>query len=193
MDAEDKGKSGEAGHDNIPAWIDCEAMLVKMREELLDAAIKILNKEIEAGHIKVNGSALFSSEESSDVEQAMYLINNLIDDSGRLHKEYNDYLMKSEGKKLDEASAKKFEELQKFVLAVEQINMLMDYSNVLSSWAEVANKLIRARGNEEILKLTVASNEERRSVLEFFVNNKSTYSEVLTSEELEMIKRVISA
>ncbi|MCL4404364.1 MAG: hypothetical protein M1544_00220 [Candidatus Marsarchaeota archaeon] len=176
---------------SIPAWIDCEDLLVKMREELLDRAIKLLNSEIEAGHIKVNGNALFSSESSSDVEQAMYLINNLVDDSGRLHQEYNEYVERSSSKRLDSKEAKKFEQLQKFVLFVEQITMLMDYARVLSAWADSASKLTHAHSRDEILKLTMPASEDRRNVLEFFVNNKDIGKEALTDEERETLSNVL--
>jgi hypothetical protein len=191
MPAEPKTEETKASNNKIPAWIECEDLLVKMREELTDRAIKLLNREIKSGHIAVNGSALFSSEASADVENAIYLINNLIDDSGKLHQEYNDYIAKNSGKKLSEKEAKKFEELQKFVLSVEELTMLMEYGRVLSSWADAASKLINAKSKEEILKQTIGGDERRKTVLEFFINNKTVGEAILSKDDYEILNRVL--
>lgn len=188
MTAESQNEGGNtAWRNKIPAWIECEDFLIKMREELMDRAIKLLNKEIELGHIAVNGNALFSSEASADVENALYLINNLIDDSGKLHQEYNDYVAKTSGKKLTEKEAKKFEELQKFVLTVEELTMLMEYSRVLSSWADAASKYVNSTNKGDILKQTIDGDERRRGVLEFFANNKSVAEHALSKDDLKTI------
>jgi hypothetical protein len=192
MTAEHDTRDSDIDESRIPSWIACEDLLVKMREELIDRAIKLLNKEIEAGHIAVNGSALFSSEANADVEEAMYLINNLIDDSGRLHKEYNEYMEKNAGKKLSEAEAKKFSELQKFVLSVEQLNMLMEYSRVLSSWADTAGKMIDGKDIVDILERTVGKEELRKTVLEFFMDDNECRG-LLSKKEIEAIKSILGA
>ncbi len=192
MTAEHWPGASDIDESRIPSWIACEDLLVKMREELIDRAIKLLNREIEAGHIAVNGSTLFSSEANADVEEAMYLINNLIDDSGRLHKEYSEYIEKNNGKKLSDAEAKKFGELQKFVLSVEQLNMLMEYARVLSSWADAAGKMIEGKDTEDILRKTVDKEELRKTVLEFFIND-SECRVLLSSKEIEAIKSVLGA
>ncbi|MCL4388035.1 hypothetical protein M1567_02690 [Candidatus Marsarchaeota archaeon] len=192
MTAEHETRASDVDESRIPSWIACEDLLVKMREELIDRAIKLLNREIEAGHIAVNGSTLFSSEANADVEEAMYLINNLIDDSGRLHKEYNEYIEKNSGKKLSEAEAKKFEELQKFVLSVEHLNMLMEYSRVLSSWADAAGKMIDGKSITDILERTVDKEELRRTVLEFFMSDNECRT-LLSEKEAEAIKFVLGA
>ena len=192
MTAEHGPGASNIDESRIPSWIACEDLLVKMREELIDRAIKLLNREIEAGHISVNGSTLFSSEANADVEEAMYLINNLIDDSGRLHKEYSEYIEKNNGKKLSDAEAKKFGELQKFVLSVEQLNMLMEYARVLSSWADAAGKMIEGKDTEDILRKTIDKEELRKTVLEFFIND-SECRVLLSSKEIEAIKSVLGA
>lgn len=192
MTAEHGPGASDIDESRIPSWIACEDLLVKMREELIDRAIKLLNREIEAGHIAVNGSTLFSSEANADVEEAMYLINNLIDDSGRLHKEYSEYIEKNNGKKLSDAEAKKFGELQKFVLSVEQLNMLMEYARVLSSWADAAGKMIEGKDTEDILRKTADKEELRKTVLEFFIND-SECRVLLSSKEIEAIKSVLGA
>lgn len=192
MTAEHGPGASDIDESRIPSWIACEDLLVKMREELIDRAIKLLNREIESGHIAVNGSTLFSSEANADVEEAMYLINNLIDDSGRLHKEYSEYIEKNNGKKLSDAEAKKFGELQKFVLSVEQLNMLMEYARVLSSWADAAGKMIEGKDTEDILRNTVDKEELRKTVLEFFIND-SECRVLLSSKEIEAIKSVLGA
>ena len=192
MTAEHGPGASDIDESRIPSWIACEDLLVKMREELIDRAIKLLNREIEAGHIAVNGSTLFSSEANADVEEAMYLINNLIDDSGRLHKEYSEYIEKNNGKKLSDAEAKKFGELQKFVLSVEQLNMLMEYARVLSSWADAAGKMIEGKDTEDILRKTIDKEEMRKTVLEFFIND-SECRVLLSSKEIEAIKSVLGA
>lgn len=192
MTAEHGPGASDIDESRIPSWIACEDLLVKMREELIDRAIKLLNREIESGHIAVNGSTLFSSEANADVEEAMYLINNLIDDSGRLHKEYSEYIEKNNGKKLSDAEAKKFGELQKFVLSVEQLNMLMEYARVLSSWADAAGKMIEGKDTEDILRNTVDKEELRKTVLEFFIND-SECRVLLSNKEIEAIKSVLGA
>ncbi|MEM3883882.1 MAG: hypothetical protein QXT94_03010 [Methanothrix sp.] len=192
MTAEHGPGASNIDESRIPSWIACEDLLVKMREELIDRAIKLLNREIESGHIAVNGSTLFSSEANADVEEAMYLINNLIDDSGRLHKEYSEYIEKNNGKKLSDAEAKKFGELQKFVLSVEQLNMLMEYARVLSSWADAAGKMIEGKDTEDILRKTIDKEELRKTVLEFFIND-SECRVLLSSKEIEAIKSVLGA
>ncbi len=184
--------AGDIDESRIPSWIACEDLLVKMREELIDRAIKLLNKEIESGHIAVNGSTLFSSEANADMEEAMYLINNLIDDSGRLHKEYNEYIEKNSGRKLSEAEAKKLGELQKFVLSVEHLNMLMEYSRVLSSWADAAGKMIDGKDIVDILERTISKDELRKTVLEFFMNDKECRA-LLSVKEIEAINSVLGA
>ncbi len=177
----------------LPAWIACEDLLVKMREELLSRAISLLHKEIDAGHINLEGSVLSSSEASSNLEESLYLINNLIDDSGRLQEEYSKYAESQKGKKLDDKTAKRFEDLKSFILSVQEMSLLMDYARELRLWADDASKQIKSNEPSEILKSTMnAQDNKRLEILSFFIKDKRLAEESLTEEELSILREASS-
>ena len=185
--------SNQASDNKMPAWIICEDLLVKMREELLEEAMSILDKERQAGHIEVNGKPLSTGESGNYTEEALYIINNLIADAPKLHEEYARYISVQSDKKLSEADAKRFKELKDFVLAIDELSLLMDYSRILSAWAEEVAHYVKDTDPAEILKKTSNDPEElRKEVLKFFISNKTFASKSPLSEhEINIVSNAL--
>jgi hypothetical protein len=181
--------------DTIPAWILCNDLLIRLKNELANEAIAVLEREIKAGHIKINGSVVTQPDEQSEGENKLFVVNNLVNDRKTMHERYDFLIAEFEANpsKFDGAVAERMEGLKKFVLAVDEIAMLMNYSKVMDEWAEDVAHHIKESSISEIIRATVGSVPERREVLQFVLSLKSFAREgILSDPERQELAQAIS-
>jgi len=176
-----------AEHD-APAWMACEDIITRLKDELILEAIDLLHEEIKAKRIDISGYVSLLPDKSDEIQRDMYIINNLVERQSEILEQYRPFL---EGK-ADHSTAQKvarIEELRKFVLSVQAISTLMKLSSIAESWAEDTGKYSGLTDPLEIMLRTISMSQERSEVLDFVVSSsKFARSEALTKKELDMLR-----
>ncbi|MCL5099554.1 MAG: hypothetical protein M1158_00290 [Candidatus Marsarchaeota archaeon] len=186
----------EKENDRIPAWILCSDLLIKLKNELANEAIAVLEGEIKAGRISIGGSVITQPDEQSDGENKLFVVNNLINDRVAMHEKY-DFLIaefESNPSKFDGKTAERMEGLKKFVLAVDEMRMLMAYSQMMDRWAEETTHHVRENSISEIIRATMQDDAGRREALRFVLSLKSFIKEsILSEQERQELAQAISS
>lgn len=168
----------------------CEDLLIRIEAELMSEALDLLHEEVKVGRVKVDGNLVTASEQTSQAENDLFILNKLIEDEGNLRLRYAN-LVKAveEGQETNPDVVSRLEEVKRFLLTVSQISMTVAYAKVFSQWFNDAASQIRTQNPAEVLYNTAKVNSERREALEFVVNSKAfTKSEVLNERETGILK-----
>ena len=174
----------------IPAWILCEDVLVKLKEELGNEAIMLIQKEVKAGRMKVEGR-MVSSEAASDAERDLFVASEIAKESAGMLRGYSDYILAKEASpaQLTAGDVEKMENVKRLMLAVSEIAMLMDYRRVAEEWILEIEGIPQIDDPSELLASTMhGRDDERFRVLEFALSRKSFIEDdILSEEEKEML------
>lgn len=180
-------------NDDAPAWIMCEDIITRLKEELILEAIDILHEEMKAGRIDIAGYVSLLPDKSNEMQRDMYIINNLIDRELEIMEQYRPFLGSIESE-TDPVKVARIEELRKFMLSVQAISTLMRLSKVAEAWAEDTGKYSDSHDIEEIIIGTLRVAEDRVEVLDFVLSSsKFSKSEALSAQELEVLKKAREA
>ncbi len=176
---------------SVAAWMQCEDMLNKIREELILEAVDTLHAEAAAGRIDIKGNVVTTPDKSGDLERDMFVINNLLEHESEMREKYTMYITEKESSgELDAYAVGRIEELKKFLLALTEITTLMHYSHQVNAWIEDARKLSSMDDPVKIIAATMAHNEPRIELLAFVLKRKAfVKEEVLTDEERGILER----
>ncbi|MDE1857034.1 MAG: hypothetical protein KGH98_03035 [Candidatus Micrarchaeota archaeon] len=174
----------------MPAWIVCQGLLTKLKDELILEAMEVLHREIDAGRIKVGGSMVTLPDKSAEMERDMFIINNLIAESPKIHERYDSYVAdKDSGAQTDPKMVQRIEELHRFLLGVDEIALLIRMSKTFNDWIEETGEHTRINDPSEIIRLTSEAKGERAEALRFVLGHRYFAKEgVLTEDEKAMIK-----
>ena len=114
----------------VPAWILCNDLLIKLKNELANEAILAAEREIKEGRMDVKGSVITQPDQQSEGENLLFVVNNLIGERDGIHERYDPYIkeLQDNPSKFDSKTAQRIESLRKFLLAVDEIYTLMHYS-----------------------------------------------------------------
>lgn len=174
-----------------PAWMACEDMITRLKDELVLEAIDILQGEIKAGRIDIKGYVSLLPDKSDEIQRYMYIINNLRMRENEIVAQYSPYLDPNFEEK-DPDKLKRIEDLKKFVLSVGAISTLMRFSDIAGGWAEDTGRHSELNDPVQILASTLRSMEERKEVLEFALSSsKFLKSESLTNEEMDILRKAM--
>lgn len=172
---------------DAPAWMLCDDMITRMKDELVLEAIDLLHEEIKAGRIDVKGYTAVLPDRPAELQRDMYLIGNLVEREHEILQQYAPYagnMAETDPKKLG-----RIEELGKFVLAVKAISMLMRLSAVAERWALDTGRYSALDDSAEILAKTAMMADERRELVEFVLSSRRFMkSEALTGSEIEKLR-----
>ncbi len=154
-------------HD-IPAWLYCQDILLSIKEELIAEALDTLDAEIREKRIDIQGEMVTAQEGSEDIEKKMFVIGKLREQADGIRERYKSYMSipDSAKAKLDPGFVSRLESMRKFLLAVTQISMLMDYSDVFNEWARDMNMGDKGATPIDILVSTIEE-DGRYEALEF--------------------------
>ncbi len=179
----------------IPAWMICEDILNKAKDELITEAIDTLNREKEAKRIAVNGSIITLPDKPTEIWQDLFVIRNLMNERENVERAYNKYLHEKgkDPKKMGADTVLAMENLNKFLLSLNQMHMLMHVSEVFEGWITSVSKEARIDDPVEIIKKTLNEHREARlEALEFVLESKIFIKEgILDKHERKLLERVL--
>jgi hypothetical protein len=173
----------------IPAWLMCEDILNKIKTELITQAMDKLQEAIDSKAIEVNGSLVTVPDKPSDTEMKMFIINKLIEEHPKIMEKYKGHLSEDAEEK-DPTKVQQRERLKKFLLTVEQISNLMQYSHVFDPWMHDVAIQVLLKDPAEVIRKTINDDESRIDVLKYVLNNKKMEKEeILTKKEYKILKK----
>lgn len=165
----------------MPAWMVCDGIISKMRDELLSQAVSVMHEQLEKKRISLEGRLPTFDESSSGQERDAFLLSQIVKEHKNIEKQFGEYI---EHAKVGRENLARIEELQRFLLELRQIVMLSDYSKVCESWMADAERELKESSAARILARTMAKDlEKRRAVLDFTLRDKRLASEKVFSEE----------
>lgn len=171
----------------VPAWMLCDDMITRIKDELVLEAVDLLHAEIKAGHIDVNGYTAALPDRPAELQRDMYLIGNLVEREHEIMQQYAPYT--KETTETDPKKLSRIEELGKFVLAVQAISMLMRLTAVAERWASDTGKYSALSDPAQILAKTAMMAEERKELMEFVLSSKKFMkSEALSDGEMKTLE-----
>lgn len=168
----------------------CEDIFNRIKTELITEAMDTLQEAIDSKAIEVKGSLVNLPDKPSDTEMKMFLINRIVEDKESIIERYKGYVSKANENTGDPKVVQQTERLKKFLLAVEQISMLMSYSKIMDSWMRDISMQIAAKYPSDVVKATI-SGDGRIEVLRYVLESgKIKKEEVLKKEEREMLENL---
>jgi hypothetical protein len=181
-------KSANGG---IPAWMVCVDILNKAKRELVTQAVETLEKEVEAKRIDIKGSMLTVPDQSSDDEMKLFVIGQVLRNAEQMRKRYGSYIKEvhTKGANATSQEVESAERARLFLMAVEKIEILVQYSRQLDTWINDVSMEVAMDDPARILSKTSASGE-RTDVLAFILKNPQMKNETIFSEqERQIIER----
>lgn len=173
-----------------PAWMICEDIFNRLKTELITEAMDALQEAINAKVIEIKGSLITLPDKPSDTEMNMFVINRLLQEKEKIIEMYGNYKIDDQDASADKIKQK--ERLEKFLLYVEKISMLMEYSNVLELWMNDINKEITEKNESIIIKMTMEKVDSRSKILNYIMKSKTIEKEeVISKEEREMLASIL--
>lgn len=180
--------------DEIPAWMVAQALVIKAKNVLLEEAIDLLYKEIEAKRMAISGSFMpMEIEKSGEMEQGLFLIRHLMNEKANIIRGITIDInqMESNPKRMDAATVQKIESAKKFMLAVEQITTLAEYGIVLEQWFNEVSMQVKEQDPSAILANTSGGGGSHRAeALKFIVGSKMFKDpDIFTKDEKAYLSR----
>jgi hypothetical protein len=180
----------EENDEKIPSWLVCEDIFNKIRTELITQAMDTLQEAIDSKAIEIKGSLVSLPDKPSDTEMKMFIIKKLIEEKENIRERYGHYESQDENSTPEQVQQK--ERLKKFLLAVEQISLLMEYGDLFGSWMNDIAMQVGVKDKSEVIKNTIKGDESRLSALKYVLGNKKLEKEmVLTKSERIVLEKSI--
>lgn len=181
--------------DGMPAWIICEDILIKIKEELILEAVDVLKKEISNKSIEIDGKFITTPDKPSETGQDMFIIYNLLSREEEIRSRYQGYINELEKGKnnLDYSLLTRIEDLKKFLLSLTQLAILMNFAKVLELWINDVTKEMRIKEPSGILVKTINQDPQRIDALRFILNSTTfAKSNILAGDEYNILKTASS-
>jgi hypothetical protein len=174
--------------EGIPAWLLCEDIFNKIKTELITEAMDTLQEAVNSKAIEISGSLVSLPDKPSDTEMQMFIINRLIEQRESINQRYASKLH-DDGSSTDPKKVQQLERLKKFLMAVEQISLLMQYSHVFDSWITDVGMQAAVKNPSEVIKNTIKGEDARTEVLEYVLRSaKVEKEEILTKRERKILQ-----
>ena len=175
------------------AWMICEDIITRLKDELILEAVDILHDEIRAKRIDITGYVALLPDKSNELQRDMYIIGNLLEREPEVIEQYMPFIDGVENES-DPKKVERIEELRKFMLSVKAISTLMRLSEIAKVWAEDTGRFSSSNDPEEIILNTVRMDEDRVEVLDFVLSSaKFSKSEALDLNEIGLLKKAKKA
>ncbi len=164
---------------DTPAWMVCDELISKMRDEILSQAVSAMREQLEKKHIALEGQLPSASEEGSEKERDAFLLEQIVKQHENMERQFGEYL---EVAGLDKTAMARAEGLRRFLLELRQIVLLDGYAKECERWLADAEKELKGRDAAEIMAKTIKKDEKRREVLDYALKNKQFVRENVFSE-----------
>jgi hypothetical protein len=93
----------------------------------------------------------------------------------------------------DPAVVERVEDLKRFLMALTQISMLMNYGRVLNAIADATGRFAGKGDRSEIIRLSIGGHEEAKEALRFALDSKTIRKEeIINGVEREVLERAIA-
>ena len=191
-----KTANGE-NEESIPAWMEAQALTVKAKNVLIEEAIDLLYKEIEAKRMAIHGKFIpMELEKSGEMEQGLFLIRNLVMEKENIMRNFTDNInrLEAQPKKLTKAEAEKIDAAKKFIVAVEKITALADYGSIFAQWFDAVSLEVKEKDPAKILaKTSGGAGSHRTQALRYLVKSPLFDTDGLfKAEEKEQLAKALS-
>jgi hypothetical protein len=181
----------QSDSENIEAWLLCQDMLNKAKNELVTQAIETLHDEINAKNIEINGSLISLPDKPKETEMDMFIINKLLGEEEKMKEMYGNYIKSKETDSiaLSASMVERMEKLKKFLLSIEKISILMHYSNMIDAWMNDIGMHAAAKDPAAIIAKTCEKEEQRLKILEYLLKNSTiTKEQIFTQSERKILE-----
>ncbi len=167
-----------------PAWIVCVDILNKAKRELVTQAIETLEREIEAKRIDIKGSLISVPDQPSDAEMKLFVVGQIMTNAEEMRHRYGEYIksVQTKGKDITATEIESAERARLFLMAIDKIEILMNYSRQLDAWMNDASMKVEIKDASEILRIT-SNTDERKELLKFLKTNRTLQREETFSEK----------
>lgn len=180
--------------DGVPAWLACEDILTRTKDELVLEAIDILRSEMKAGRIDIKGYVAALPEKGQELEQDLFIVNNLIARAPEIREQYKSYLKsEADGKITDPETIARGEGLRRFLMSVDAIDLLMKFSRAFGMWADDVGIYSTLKDPVDIMVKTANMDDDRIEALEFTLASKTfEKNEALSNEERQVLEETLA-
>ncbi len=175
----------------MPAWLVCDGIIAKARDELLSQAISVMHEQLDKKRISLEGELTVVDEANSEREKDRFLLSQLVKEHANIEKKFSSYL---EEAKISKQDANRMQELERFLLELRQIMLLSDYAKACESWLVEVEKALSEKAPERILASTIKKEpQQRREILEYLLKNKALAKDrIFTEEDKEIINKALN-
>ncbi|MDE1855149.1 MAG: hypothetical protein KGH57_02405 [Candidatus Micrarchaeota archaeon] len=177
--------------DGTPAWMVCDAIISKMRDELLSQAVSVMRDQLDRKRISLEGQLPAMSEEGGEKEKDAFLLSQIVKEHENIERRFSEYIDQAH---VGKDSLQRIDELQKFLLELRQIVMLNDYSKACESWMADAEKELKEEAPDVLLAKTIKKDTRLRGeILKHVLKDKSIIEGgVFSDDERSIMENALS-
>ncbi len=181
----------EKDNPEIPAWMVAQALIIKVKNVLIEEAVNLLYREIEEKRMAVKGKFVKMSDTDGEMEQGMFLIRNLMNQKDEILDQFLRYIeTHKEEAKSNAVEASKIRDARKFIDAVDSITAMARASMIFDAWFNGVSMQIHEKDPAAILAGTAKEDNDRRDALSFLVTNQIFKSaELFTKDERAVLTK----
>ncbi len=165
--------------EEMPAWMVCDGIISKMRDELLSQAVSVMHEQLEKKRISLEGQLPTLDEGASGQERDAFLLSQIIKEHKNIERQFGEYI---EHAKVGHEDLARIEELQRFLLELRQIVMLSDYSKECEGWLAEAEKELKEEDPAKIMAKTMKKEGKRQELLDYVMKSKKFMKDGVFSE-----------
>lgn len=165
--------------DGQPAWMTCDAIISKMRDELLSQAVSVMHEQLEKKRISLEGQLPSMSEEGGEKEKDAFLLSQIVKEHENIERQFGEYI---EQARVGKDTLERVDELQRFLLELRQIVMLSDYSKECEGWLAEAEKELKEEDPAKIMAKTMKKEGKRQELLDYVMKSKKFMKDGVFSE-----------
>ncbi len=179
--------------DGVPAWLRCEDILTRSKDELILEAVDILKNEMKEKRIDIKGYIAALPDKGQELEQDLFMISQLIARADEIRAQYKGYLEKERnGEIKDPEIIARGEGLRRFLMSVDAIDMLMRMSRVFGMWADDTGVYSSLKDPVDVMVKSASLDGGRAEALEFVLSSRRfPGSEALTNEEMQILEETL--
>ncbi len=173
---------------DVKAWLLCEDVLTQIKDELVLEAVDILKKEKKEGRMSISGYVPAMPEKGGELEEDLFMINKVVENAKEMRSTWSRYLEDSGSD--GSVPPSRIEELKKFLLAVDAIDLLMHTSNVFKKWADDTGRFQKTERPVDVIVESARGSKTRIEALGFVLSS-STFNGSncpLKNDELSILK-----
>lgn len=165
--------------EGAPAWMVCDAIVSKLRDETLSQAVSVMHEQLEKKRLSLEGQLPTLNEGEGEHDRDAFLLKQILNEHANIERQFMQYMQQA---KLDKDSLSRVDELQKFLLELRQIVLLSEYSKECESWMADVEKELKDDNPARILAKTLEKDSgRRREVLDYALKNKKFASDGIFS------------